>query len=273
MNLPTEKHIEKLVLRRSELTAEEQQWIQKWIRKDRGVRLLAEWFKTFHRSADDIESLQERPDDFSPVIELQTSQKKSIYSSGVFVLAAQTPVAGRNKKSLTTIRTFVSEEHKTLIRILHNSLKDQSKLHVISEFVRDDDIVLIEIRDKKNTMLVSEPGGTFVISYRECSQEAIKNWESCELHLPISKIRAYKNSEHDTLNFDTSEAYFEREELGLERVEDELHITFNTSSEEAPDKMVIYSEEKSTIWPVEHGNCAIDIQDLSDTVTTLYFYK
>ncbi len=273
MNFPTEKHIEKFVLRRSELTSEEQQWIQEWIRKDEGVRLLVDWFKTFYRSADDIESIQERPDDFSPVIELQTVKNKSIYSSGVFVLAAQTPITDRGKKSLKTIRTFVSEEHKTLVRILHNSLKNQSKLHVISEFVRDDDIVIVEIQDQKNTILVSEPGGTFVISYKKCSQDAIKSWERCELHLPISKIRVYKNSEHDTLNFDTSEAHFERDELGLDRVKDQLHITFNSSEGGDPDKMVIYNGDKSSIWPVADGSCSIDIQDLSETVTTLYFYK
>lgn len=273
MNFPTEKHIEEFVLRRSEMTTEEQQWIQEWIQKDEGVRLLAEWFKNFYRSADDLESLQERPDDFSPVIELQTVQKKSIYSSGVFVLAAQTPITDRGKKSLKTIRTFVSEEHKTLVRILHNSLKNQSKLHVISEFVREDDIVIVEIRDQKKTVLVSEPGGTFVLSYQECSQDAIKSWERCELHLPISKIRVYKNSERNTINFDTSEAYFEREELELDRVEDELHVAFHSSNDKKPDKMVIYSGGKSSIWPVEDGNCSIDIQDLSETVTTLYFYK
>lgn len=273
MNFPTEKHIENYVLRRSELASEERRWIQEWIQKDEGVRLLTEWFKTFYRDTDNIESLEDRPDDFKPVIELQTSKKKSIYSSGVFVLAAQTPVKDRNKKSLQTIRTFVSEEHKTLIRILHNSLKNQSKLHVISEFVREDDIVLVEMRDKKNTLLVSEPGGTFVISYRQCSQDSIKNWESCELHLPISKIRVYKNSEWNTLNFDTSEAHFEREELTLERIKDKLHITFESSDEEMPNKMVIYNGSTSSIWPFKGGNGSISVEDLSDSETILYFYK
>ena len=189
------------------------------------------------------------------------------------MLAAQTPVTERNEKNLKTIRTFVSEEHKTLIRILHNSSRDQSKLHVISEFVREDDIVLIEIQDSENSVLVSEPGGTFVISYQNFSQDTIKNWESCELHLPISKIRVYKNSDRDTLNFDTSEAYFKREELGIDRAEEKLHIMFNSSEGENPDKMVIYNGAKSSIWPIEDGNCLIDIQDLSETVTTLYFYK
>ena len=79
MNLPTEKHIEKFVLHRSELTSEEQRWVQEWIRKNQGVRLLAEWFKTFHKSAGDIEHHQERPDDFLPVIKLQNVQKKDLF--------------------------------------------------------------------------------------------------------------------------------------------------------------------------------------------------
>lgn len=273
MNFPSEKHIEKYVLHRSELTNEEQRWIQDWIRKDEKVRLLVEWFKAFYRDTDEIESIEKRPDHFSSVIELKPDKKNSTFSSGVFVLAAQTSVRDRNKKNLKTIRTFVSEEHKTLIRILHNSNKNQTKLHVISEFVREDDIVLIEFRDRQKTLLVSEPGGTFVISDKKFSQEAIKNWSKCELHLLISKIRVYKDADQDSLNFDTTEAYFERDELDLSRMGDELHITFNSSDEKSPKKMVIYNQNRSTIGLIENKKCSLSIEDLPEAVTTLYFYK
>lgn len=273
MNVPSEKHIEQYVLNRSELTDKEQQWIQEWIHRDEKVRRLAEWFQTFYKEVDQIKSIQERPETFSPVIELESVDKKSNYSGGVFVLAAQTPVADRRKKSLTTIRTFISEKHKTLIRILHNSFKKQSRLHVISEFVRENDIVLIEVRDWANSILVSEPGGTFVIPDQKFSEEAIKSWTTCELHLPISKIRVFKDDEHGTLNFDTTEAHVEREELNINKQGDELQIRFNRSDEIVPDKMVIYDGEKSSIWPVEDGRCSIDIQDFSGTVSTLFFYK
>lgn len=273
MNLPTEKHIEKYVLSRTELSIEEQRWIQECIEKNEGVRLLADWFKTFYGDAGNIESIEERPEYFSPVIELEPVKRNSLYSSGVFVLAAQTSVKNRTKKNLNTIRTFISEEHKTLIRILYNSLKNQSKLHVISEFVREDDIVLVELRDSENTVLVSDPGGTFVISNESFSQEAIKSWKICELHLPISKIKVFKNSDNTSLNFDTKEAYFERDELVLESDGKQLDITFSSSDCDIPKKMVIYTGDSSSIWPLEGNKCSISIDDLSGSVTTLYFYK
>ncbi|NBC65889.1 MAG: hypothetical protein GVY07_09585, partial [Bacteroidetes bacterium] len=215
MNIPTEKHIEQFVQNRSNLSEKEQEWIQHWIQKDEELRLLAEWFQVFYDTFEEIESTKERPNYLPPVIKLKPASHKSKSSRNVFVLAAQTPVTGRGKKTLKTIRTFVSEEHKTLVRILHNSAKKHSKLHVISEFLQDDDIVLIDAGDQNNKTLVSDPGGTFVIGDDEFPENTIKNWQKCELHLPISKVRVYKNDDQDTLNFDTTEAHFEREELKL----------------------------------------------------------
>ncbi|MDZ7720161.1 MAG: hypothetical protein U5K72_15205 [Balneolaceae bacterium] len=273
MNIPTEKHIELYTLNRSSLTEEEIEWIEEWIQKDSELRLLAEWFQLFYKKVDQIESVQERPDHFSSVIELESAPQKSKNSGGIFVLAAQTPVADRSKKSLKTIRTFVSDEHKTLIRILHNRSKNQSKLHVISEFVDEDDIVLVEVQDREKTTLVSDPGGTFVIPDQKFPENAIKSWNKCELHLPISKIRVFKDDKDETLNFDTTESYFEREELTLFNDGDELQISFKGSSERNPDKMVIYSGEKSSIWPVKDGKCSVEIQNFSGTVSSLFFFK
>ncbi|MCG2588467.1 hypothetical protein [Rhodohalobacter sulfatireducens] len=273
MNIPTEKNIETYILNRTALTEKEQEWIQDWIQKDEEVRLLAEWFRVFYKKMDHIESVQERPDLLTSIIELEPAPQKSKYSGNVFVLAAQTPVADRRKKTLKTIRTFVSEEHKTLIRILHNSSKNQFKLHVISEFLQDDDIVLIDVGDQNNKTLVSDPGGTFVIPDQVFPENTIKNWQKCELHLPISKIRVFSNGEQGTLNFDTTEAHFEREELSLQKSGDKLQVSFNCSVERIPDKMVIYVGEKSSMWPVENGKCTIAIQNLSSPVSSLFFYK
>lgn len=273
MNIPTEKHIETYILNRSSLTVKEQEWIQDWIQKDEEVLLLTEWFRISYKKMEQIESVKERSNHLPSVITLKPDYHKSKYSRNVFVLAAQTPVTDRGKKALKTIRTFVSEEHKTLIRILHNSSKNHSKLHVISAFLQDDDIVLIDVGDPKNTTLVSEPGGTFVIFEEEFPESAIKNWQKCELHQPISKIRVYKDEDQDTLNFDTTETHFERKELSLEKSGDKLMISFDCSVEKIPDKMVIYTGEKSSIWPVENGEFSITIQNLSSPVSSLFFYK
>lgn len=273
MNIPSEKNIETYVLNRSSLTVKEQEWIQDWIQKDEEIRLLTEWFRVFYKKMGLIESVKERPKHLPSVIKLKPASHKSKYSRNVFVLAAQTPVTDRGKKTLKTIRTFVSEEHKTLLRILHNNSKNHSKLHVISEFLQDDDIVLIDVGDPKYTTLVSEPGGTFIICNQEFPESTIKRWQRCELHLPISKVRVYKDEDQATLNFDTTEANFEREELNLQKSGDKLQVSFNCPIERTPDKMVINVGEKSSMWPVDNGKCTIAVRELSDSVSSLFFYK
>lgn len=273
MNIPTEKHIEMYVLNRSQLTDKEQQWIQDWIQKDPEVRLLAEWFERFYREIDEIASQKNQPEHIPPVIQLKPFQNKNSYSSGVFVLAAQTPVADRRRKHLKTIRTFVSEEHKTLIRILHDSKKSLSKLHVISEFVQEYDIVLIEVNDANHTLMVSDPGGTFVIPDKEFSEDSIRTWNECELHLPIFKIRVFKDSNTGALNFDTSGVNMERDDLQIDVNETELNLEFDGSDEMIPDKLVIYADQSSSIWSVINGNCSIEHEKISAPETRFYFYK
>jgi hypothetical protein len=273
LKIPTEKHIETYVLNRSELTEKEQQWIRDWIEKDAEVRLLTEWFEKYYSELDEITTQKDQPDDIPPVIELKPLQNKRSYSSGVFVLAAQTPVTGRRRKHLKTIRTFVSEEYKTLIRILHDSKKNLSRLHVISEFVQEHDIVLIEVNDSNQTLMVSEPGGTFVIPDQEFTKDSIQDWNECELHLPIMKVRVYKDSGTGVLNFDTTGTNIERDKLRIEVSENELNLEFEGLDEKMPDKLVIFADQKSSIWPIVNGNCSIAQDKLSATETRLFFYK
>lgn len=273
MNIPTEKHIELYVLNRSELTDKEQQWIQDWIRKDDEVRLLVEWFERYYSETDEITSQQNQPKNVPPVIELKPIQKKRSYSSGVFVLAAQTPITNRQSKHLKAIRTFISEEHKTLIRILYDSKRNLSKLHVISEYVQEYDIVLIEILDDNKTLMVSDPGGTFVIPHQKFSKDAIRDWKECELHLPISKVKVFKDLKTGALNFDTTEANFERDDLRIEANDYGLKLEFEGLDEKIPDKMVVFSDQRSSIWPIVNGNCFIDEDKLTAPETCLYFYK
>lgn len=273
MNNPTEKHIEMYVLNRSELTDKEQQWIQDWIQKDPEIRLLAEWFERFYSEVDEINSQKDQPEDIPPVIQLKPFQNRNSYSSGVFVLAAQTPVADRKRKHLKTIRTFVSEKHKTLIRILYDSKKNLSKLHVISEFVQEYDIVLIEVNDVDHTLMVSDPGGTFIIPDNEFSEDSIRDWNECELHLPIFKIKVFKDSKTGALNFDTIGSNIERDEFQIDISENELKLDFDGSDEMIPDKLVIFADHCSSIWPITNGNCSIEHEKISAPETRLYFYK
>lgn len=274
MSKPTEKNIEQYIRFPSELSGEEKTWIEEWVKKDQEIRALAEWYKQYYKNVDQVEKDRGMFDAEKPVnITLNPYNRPQKIASNVFVLAAQTPAVDRRKANLRTIRTFVSEEHKTLIRVLYDSGKNYSKLHVISEFVDEDDIVLIEVLDDEHTLMVSDLGGTFMIPDRKISQENIKDWNRCELHLPVSKIRVFKDLKTGTLNFDSSSSMFEREDLKLNVTEDELQIEVNSKAKIIPDKVVVYTDNQSKIWPVEMGSCSLAADMFTDSVSSLYFFK
>lgn len=274
MKKPTSIHIEKYIACPSELTSEEKDWVREWIEKDGELRSLADWFKVFYQTVNQIEKSRELSSAEKPsIIELKPFQSKSAFSSGVFVLAAQTPVSDKRKTNLKTIQTFVSEEHKTLIRILHDSRKNRLKVHVISEYVNDDDIVLIEVRDENSTTIVSDLGGIFVIPNQKLSIDTIKDWARCELHLPISKVKVFRDGTTGALNFDSFETDRERDEMELSVDGSDLNISFHSDKKSPPKKVVLYNGNQSIFLPVEEGHCSVPAEKFSDTVSCLYFFN
>lgn len=274
MKKPTDTHIEKFVACPNELSSEEKEWIQKWIDKDQEIRLLADWFKVFYQAAGSIEKSRELAGLQKPSsIELKPFKNANAFSSGVFVLAAQTPVSDKRKANLKTIRTFVSEEHKTLIRILHDSSKNRSKVHVISEYVNEYDIVLIEVFDGNNITMVSDLGGTFVIPDQKISINTIKDWARCELHLPVSKVKVFRDQATGSLNFDSFETDRERYDFHLSVDDTQLNITFHENAKHTPKKLVLYSGNQSSFWPIEEGLCSVPTEKFTDSGSCLFFFN
>lgn len=274
MKKPTDTHIEKYIAYPSELTSAEKEWIQKWIDKDREIRLLADWFKLFYRTAGRIEKSRELAGLQKPTsIELKPLINTTTFSSGVFVLAAQTPVSEKRKANLKTIRTFVSEEHKTLIRILHDSSKNRSKVHVISDYVNEDDLVLIEVLDENKVIMVSDLGGTFVIPDQKISINTIKNWARCELHLPVSKVKVFRDQATGSLNFDSFESDREMYELHVSVDGTQLSISFHENEKNTPKKLVLHNGNQSSFWPIEEGRCSVPTEKFSDSGSCLFFFN
>ena len=157
LNKPTEKHIEQYVRYPSLLSQEEKSWIEEWIAKDRETGMLAEWFKEYYAGMDTIESAKTKPESIPPVIQLTPFENRTNISGG-FILAAQTPLSRKKSFGLKTLKTFVSKEHKTLIRILHDDDERQSKFFVLSEFIGDEDIVLMDVSEEQ-FFFCEPPGG------------------------------------------------------------------------------------------------------------------
>ncbi|MDX1641905.1 MAG: hypothetical protein R3220_09430 [Balneolaceae bacterium] len=271
MNRPTEKHIEQYVRYPSQLSREEKAWIEEWIDKDNEIHLLVKWFKEYYAEVNKVESRKNKPKSVPPVIQLKPFEKKSKISNG-FILAAQTPVSGKKRSALKTVKTFVSNEHKTLIRILHDDHEKQTKFFVISEFVDDDDIVLMNVSEEQS-FFVSRPGGTFIVSDQRISEKKIMDWSTCRLHLPLAKMDVFRTPETGELNIDSTGINREKYEISFEVVEEQLHIVTDFGADIIPEKLIVYSNEDSTFRTINNGKCSISLTDLKNPHSVLFFYN
>lgn len=270
LNTPSEKHIEQYVRNSSELSRETILWIEEWIEKDDEIRLLTEWYREFYREIASIRNQKTRPDSIPSIIHLTPFENQSKYSKG-FVLAAQTPVSKKKRAGLKTLKTFVSKEHKTLIRILHDDDERQSKLFVISELVAEDDIVMMNVADQQS-YFVSEPGGMFTISDLQISSEKITDWTHCKLYLPVAKIYVYKDGETGNINIDSSGLDKEHQQISLEQTENELTIT-TEFDDLLPKKMVVHNNNHSLFRIADEGRFTISLSDLREPKSVLFFYN
>lgn len=267
---PTEKHIEQYVKYPSEMSREEKIWIESWVQKDKEIHLLIDWYKEFYAEIDKIERDKNRPKSVPSVIHLTPFQNRSKFSNG-FILAAQTPVSRKKGSALKSVKTFVSEEHKTLIRILHDNDERKSKLFVISEYVEKDDIVLINVSEEQS-FFVSQPGGTFVISDQTISKDKITDWSQCKLYLPLAKMIIFKNIETGEINIDLSSLDKVKKEINFEVIGDKLNIAADFGDDKLPEKLVLHSKDQSTFRFIEEGKCSIPLTDLKTTNSLLFFY-
>lgn len=271
MNKPTENSIEKYVRYPSKMSREEKARIKEWIEKDEEIRLLTEWYREFYNEIDDIKTQQNRPKPVPPVIHLSPFKNQSRYSNG-FILAAQTPVSRKKRSGLKTIKTFVSEEHKTLIRILHDDDERQSKLFVISELMNEDDIVLMSARDDRSCF-VSSPGGMFIIPDHEISKERMTNWSQLKLYLPVAKIHVYRDQDTGNINIDTSAVDKNHQQISVATANEMLEISTDFGNEVSPQRLVLKNQHQSLFHIMKDGFFKIPIPDLMESNSVIFFYN
>lgn len=273
MRKPTEQQIEKYIRYPSELSDKEKKRIKKWIKQDQELQMLADWYNTFYQTIDQVNRDRKRFKD-KPTIIILKPIEKSAYSNGCFILDAKAPASQETikKTKLKTSQTFVSKEHKTLIRVLYDSSKSLSKLYIISDFVNEDDIVILDIGDEENNYLVSEPGGTFEIDEQEIPAEDITNWKTCEMHLPISKINVFRDNTTGDVNIDSFASDRQNEDIRIEQCEEVLQVSIDVSDKPMPNMLIVHSGKKTTMWPVERGQSTVPLESLNATKSDLFFF-
>jgi len=270
MTKPNEQRIELHMSNRSLASREEDQWIRKWVTYDEDIQSLAGWFKRFYATFNQIEAGKAKVAESPAAISLKPWKSKPFLPS-LFKLAAQMPVIETFQSTLKTVKTFVSDEHKTILRILQDTGNNQLRLHVISNFVGSNDIVLLHVKTE-DLLIASRPGGSFFIPEGDLSKETIDNWSACDLYLSLASIRLYKDKRTGDINYDSTEMVRERQELNLSHTHDELQVTCNFTDRLNPQKAVLYSDQQSHRFDLKAGACSIPLDKISGSDARLYFF-
>lgn len=270
MDKPEEKQIEQHVIHPSTLQFQEKQFVKKWMENDEEIRMLTKWYEEFYKRFHQVEENKAASKLAQDIVDLKLFKKTSKITNG-FVLAAHTTDIEQVPR-LKTIKTFISKKHKTLVRLLHDERDEHFKLYVISKYVNEGDIVLIKIYNI-DTLLVSEPGGSFCIPNDTFLKNNITDWTHCHINMPIAKIRIFRNITTSQINFDTTEIKREIHDFTFKLTKEQLQITSVFKNNSYPKKAVLFSNNLSRLIDMKTGMCSIALKYLLATETYVYFYK
>ena len=266
MEKPTEYQIECYAREPESFSRNERYQIETWIEKDEEISLLYQWYREFFRQVFFIEAEKEHHPDKPTVVLLKPCIKKNNLKNH-FVLAAQTPE--ETDSVLRSVKTFISEDELTLLRILHDRDKHRTHLHIISDHLDPDDIVMIESMKEKE-IFISRPGGKLDVPDSELSSGDITGWESCAIHLPLYKVLLYKDIRNGSLTYSLN-----KKNLGIELTitDKTVQVTFsNNRNHVTPTKIILRTENSSKFYRVQNNVCEIAIHDVDGARSQLSFY-
>jgi hypothetical protein len=266
---PNEYHIELFVKNPDQLSREEQLWVREWIEKDKEIQLLAAWYKEFFKRANEIKEDKKSREKIPPEIHL-TADSHRFDNKTSFVLAADTPVARKSRRS---VKTFISEKHEIIIRVIYDKAEAKNRLYVISEHVQENDIVLLKLENNQNYFF-SKPGGIFEIPESVITKKQFTDFETCSLHLPQIRIELYRDSKTGSITYAVNSGTDMAGSSILEIDEEELNIDVDAISEKyRPDKIILFSGDTSSLWLINDGRCRIPFKKLESTSSLLFFYQ
>jgi hypothetical protein len=268
---PTENDIETLICNPESLSAERKEWITLWIEKDSQLRQIAEWYREFYSHFQEVKKIKEKLPAHPVVIELKAADREKKPANG-YVLAAQTTtIAEGVYKSL---KTMISEEHHTLLRVLYDYKQKTSRIHVISSYLEDDDIVLIETSD--GNIFTSNPGNTVDIPESELPRNKIIEWDKCRIHIPICRIDFYRDKYTGFVTYSFGKSI---DEIDTNRIPvhiSDSSVTVSVSEMDKrirADKLILHTESKTLFDTLESSFYEIPFKYLTGTHSRLFFYK
>ncbi len=269
MKKPSEYHIELFVNSPEKLSRDERRWVHEWINNDEEVRLIADWYRQFYKQTEEIKKNKESKVDKPPVIHLKAIPNQ-LKNGNNFILAAQTATAKSKNKA---IKTFVSEKHETLIRVIYDDKKTKIRFHAISQHLDDEDIVILNLEDDQS-FYISKPGGVFEISDSVITKEKIADLDKCMIHLPLMKIDVFRDSNTGSITYSSSFTEKKGSSSILEITDKEISIDIeNIPDKIKSERIILHSDGMSSLWLIDENHCRIPLKKFKNSSSVLFFYK
>lgn len=269
MNKPTENHLELYIRYPFLLLEKEKEWIEYWIQKDTTIYSIAEFFRVFYSTFEEIQRSYNSKVNKPGIIHLK---QKSLYKKKTngFVLAAQT--ISENYSIYDNVRTFVSDEHKTLIRVINKPEQNKLIAYVLSDFGSKKDIYLLK-NGKNNHYLITEPGGKIEIDKKNEANINPLSWETCELYVPIIQVIVFKDSSTSFLTY--SFGYTKHiDSITIEASENELVINIHpANNEEIVNKMTLSSSDKSELFHLDSPSITLPVAYFTSSESLISLYN
>lgn len=269
MNL-TEKQIETFIQFPDQLSEEMRKEVYNQIDSDPEAAAYFEWFKDYYSIYKEL-SKKEVNNASETVLSLKPMLDESESDPSVFVLAAQS--TSGESTSIETLKTFVSEENSTLLRALYFKNKKEIKIHLLSNKVEKDDVLLFHIPEQ-NYLFTSNPGGKVSVNVDDLKPEDVKEWKSFNVHLPVCTVS------HDSKQFNRSylsgSSRFTQEVVPVEKETkgDIVQLTpYLNQSDSNCNYLVLFRENKSTLIKMTDGSAKIEQELLEADGVRLYFYN
>jgi len=271
LDKPKEKDIDLIIRNPESIPFEKREWIKLWIEKDPDLNRIAVWYREFYSHLNQVRQSKENHSNIPAVVELNDYKNHKKPFQG-FVLAAQT--AAVMDRPLKSIKTFFSEEHNTLLRILYNHKTRQTRIHVISSYLADDDIVLLETENGK--ILAGSPGNVIDLPESVLSRKTILEWKKCLIHIPLCRINIYRDLHTGAITFSIGRSMdeFRHKEIQLDIHQERIFLSLPSPENSLkPGKAILHSGGKNIFTTISENSCEIPIDHISTTSSQVFLYN
>lgn len=271
MEKPEYKHIEQYITNPEELTDAEKSRIEYWITADPEVNHVYEWLKEFYREYTFVRNSKLTPRERPSVITL-TSATQNLQRPNTVILAAQTSAVKREKSTLRSLRTLISEKDKTLIRVLENQRSNSIDIHVLSEYMNEDEILLLDLPGA-DSLLISEEGGRFHLEKETFDLQQIAEWDRCKLFLPVARVDLFYDRFAGHVHMDTHNMDKTKQQVNVFESDDKPTIEVIYKGTETVNKAVVKAKHSSHFFPVQKGRFHFDRTLLLKNDLSVFFYN